>query len=194
MEVRSESEQDSNWHTRGRSHQRKLVDISFVLRGRCLTLRWSSGYDARLTRERSPVQSWDEVLIFRRLSSKHLSVVRKKRLTAVGFEPTPLRTSALSWRLRPLGHAVGCPPPKAYDVSCLSTQERSAFSLTRTRRGFERSHSSVGQSVRLITVRSAVQARVGASCVNEIYSLRPGFQRLTRNIFSFPQWPFGLEV
>ena len=26
-------------------------------------LHWSSGYDARLTRERSPVQSWDEVLI-----------------------------------------------------------------------------------------------------------------------------------
>ena len=26
-------------------------------------LRWSSGYDARLTRERSPVQSWDEVVI-----------------------------------------------------------------------------------------------------------------------------------
>ena len=23
-----------------------------------------------------------------------------------GFEPSPLRTSALSWRLRPLGHAV----------------------------------------------------------------------------------------
>ena len=28
------------------------------------------------------------------------------KLTAVGFEPTPLRTSALSWRLRPLGHAI----------------------------------------------------------------------------------------
>ena len=27
-------------------------------------------------------------------------------MTAVGFEPTPFRTSALSWRLRPLGHAV----------------------------------------------------------------------------------------
>ena len=26
-------------------------------------LRWSSGYDARLTRERSPVQSWDEVFV-----------------------------------------------------------------------------------------------------------------------------------
>ena len=26
-------------------------------------LRWSSGYDARLTRERSPVQSWGEVLL-----------------------------------------------------------------------------------------------------------------------------------
>ena len=27
-------------------------------------------------------------------------------MTAVGFEPTPFRTSALSWRLRPLGHAI----------------------------------------------------------------------------------------
>ena len=27
-------------------------------------LRWSSGYDARLTRERSPVQSRDEVVLF----------------------------------------------------------------------------------------------------------------------------------
>ena len=27
-----------------------------------VTLRWSSGYDARLTRERSPVQSWDGVI------------------------------------------------------------------------------------------------------------------------------------
>ena len=26
----------------------------------------------------------------------------------VGFEPTPLRTSALSWRLRPLGQTVRC--------------------------------------------------------------------------------------
>ena len=26
-----------------------------------ILLRWSSGYDARLTRERSPVQAWDEV-------------------------------------------------------------------------------------------------------------------------------------
>ena len=28
------------------------------------------------------------------------------KMAAVGFEPTPLRTSALSWRLRPLGHAT----------------------------------------------------------------------------------------
>ena len=25
-----------------------------------------------------------------------------------GFEPSPLRTSALSWRLRPLGHLTFC--------------------------------------------------------------------------------------
>ena len=28
-------------------------------------------------------------------------------LTTVGFEPTPVKTSALNWRLRPLGHVVG---------------------------------------------------------------------------------------
>jgi hypothetical protein len=27
-------------------------------------------------------------------------------MIAVGFEPTPLRTSALSWRLRPLGQTT----------------------------------------------------------------------------------------
>ena len=30
----------------------------------------------------------------------------KKEMTAVGFEPTPLRTGALSQRLRPLGQTV----------------------------------------------------------------------------------------
>ena len=29
---------------------------------------------------------------------------RTKRLTRVGFEPTPFRTRSLVWRLRPLGH------------------------------------------------------------------------------------------
>jgi hypothetical protein len=27
-------------------------------------------------------------------------------MTTVGFEPTPLRTRTLTWRLRPLGHIV----------------------------------------------------------------------------------------
>ena len=31
-------------------------------------------------------------------------VVGQKSMIRVGFEPTPFRTSALSWRLRPLGH------------------------------------------------------------------------------------------
>ena len=30
------------------------------------------------------------------------------KMTAVGFEPTPLRTGACSQRLRPLGQTVGC--------------------------------------------------------------------------------------
>jgi hypothetical protein len=31
---------------------------------------------------------------------------KKLKLTRVGFEPTPFRTRALIWRLRPLGHLV----------------------------------------------------------------------------------------
>ena len=30
--------------------------------------------------------------------------INEKSMIRVGFEPTPFRTSALSWRLRPLGH------------------------------------------------------------------------------------------
>ena len=30
----------------------------------------------------------------------------KKALTSVGFEPTPMKTTALTLRLRPLGHDV----------------------------------------------------------------------------------------
>ena len=37
-------------------------------------------------------------------------------MTAVGFEPTPFRTSALSWRLRPLGHAVNADDLGSTDV------------------------------------------------------------------------------
>ncbi len=31
---------------------------------------------------------------------------KMKNLTAVGFEPTPVKTGALNQRLRPLGHAI----------------------------------------------------------------------------------------
>jgi hypothetical protein len=31
---------------------------------------------------------------------------KKKRMTSVGFEPTPTKTTALTLRLRPLGHDV----------------------------------------------------------------------------------------
>jgi hypothetical protein len=33
-----------------------------------------------------------------------------------GFEPSPLRTSALSWRLRPLGHITSVAVSRAYYV------------------------------------------------------------------------------
>ena len=36
----------------------------------------------------------------------HRSVIMHSPLTAVGFEPTPLRNGALSHRLRPLGQTV----------------------------------------------------------------------------------------
>ena len=38
-------------------------------------------------------------------------------VTAVGFEPTPLRTAALTQRLRPLGHAVHTFRPDTSDDS-----------------------------------------------------------------------------
>ena len=37
---------------------------------------------------------------------KNILKIKYKKVTAVGFEPTLRRTSALSWRLRPLGHTV----------------------------------------------------------------------------------------
>lgn len=45
------------------------------------------------------------------ISSKYIenidaSIWSKKDVTAVGFEPTPFQTSALNWRLRPLGQAI----------------------------------------------------------------------------------------
>jgi hypothetical protein len=39
-------------------------------------------------------------------SLKQIMRKEKKYLTRVGFEPTPFRTRALIWRLRPLGHLV----------------------------------------------------------------------------------------
>jgi hypothetical protein len=42
-------------------------------------------------------------------SRKHKNKLEgKSYLTRVGFEPTPFRTRALIWRLRPLGHLVYC--------------------------------------------------------------------------------------
>ena len=41
------------------------------------------------------------------LSHKHLLITgHPVKMTAVGFEPTPLRTGALSQRLRPLGQTA----------------------------------------------------------------------------------------
>ena len=37
--------------------------LHFLISLPSVELCWSSGYDARLTRERSPVQSWDRVLV-----------------------------------------------------------------------------------------------------------------------------------
>ena len=41
------------------------------------------------------------------LSSKRVSYVKNcEKMTSVGFEPTPTKTTALTLRLRPLGHDV----------------------------------------------------------------------------------------
>ena len=34
--------------------------------------------------------------------------LKRQKMVAVGFEPTPSRTSALNWRLRPLGQTTLC--------------------------------------------------------------------------------------
>ena len=44
----------------------------------------------------------------RQIGKKHISIAAciAMFVTGVGFEPTPFRTSALSWRLRPLGQPI----------------------------------------------------------------------------------------
>ena len=43
----------------------------------------------------------------------------------VGFEPTPFRTSALSWRLRPLGHLTFVEGYAAIETfECKETKDR----------------------------------------------------------------------
>ena len=67
-------------------------------------LCWSSGYDARLTRERSPVQSWDRVFVaqkfknakflrlfvYDRVHARLAQLVERKalNLVVVGSSPT----------------------------------------------------------------------------------------------------------
>ena len=62
----------------------------------------------------SPSKRWNKLSLTRnwifcvsgRLCQRLVDAARHKRVTAVGFEPTPLRTGALSQRLRPLGQTV----------------------------------------------------------------------------------------
>ena len=46
----------------------------------------------------------------KKTSPENSGLAMKKEVTAVGFEPTPFRTAALTQRLRPLGHAVDVSP------------------------------------------------------------------------------------
>ena len=46
-------------------------------------------------------------------------------MTAVGFEPTPLRTGALSQRLRPLGQTVA--DPTACIILCMALRKSGYF-------------------------------------------------------------------
>ena len=84
-------------------------------------------------------------------------------MTAVGFEPTPFRTSALSWRLRPLGHAVFW-QSRAGTHRTSNEKMRTAVvglqAITRRHSGKDRSmialldessYGSVGQRVSLIS-------------------------------------------
>ena len=62
----------------------------------------------------SPSKRWNKLSLTRnwifcvsgRLCQRLVDAARHKRVTAVGFEPTPLRTGALSQRRRPLGQTV----------------------------------------------------------------------------------------
>ena len=61
------------------------INVGIKCRWLFIGLRWSSGYDARLTRERSPVQSWDEVvLVFSKFSRK---TNRDENMRTPGIEP-----------------------------------------------------------------------------------------------------------
>ena len=54
-----------------------------------------------------------------------------EKVTAVGFEPTPLRTGALSQRLRPLGQTVRCTMQGLYGVD----RESDSLAVTRPHTG-----------------------------------------------------------
>ena len=85
-------------------------------------------------------------------------------MTAVGFEPTPLRNGALSHRLRPLGQTVlegskTCDLFRENRPTCLK-ENRATQDLPICSENY-RTHSSVGQSIWPITIRSPVQAWMG---------------------------------
>ena len=74
-------------------------------------------------------------------------------MTAVGFEPTPFRTSALSWRLRPLGHAVELLFVGATTPECVSLASKGRQTRLRktTPTGFEPVRAEpIGVQVRLL--------------------------------------------
>ena len=83
-------------------------------------------------------------------------------MTAVGFEPAPFRNGALNHRLRRLGQTVveGSKTYELFGENRPTCSKEKGATQDICNENY-RTHSSVGQSVWLITIRSPVQAWMG---------------------------------
>jgi hypothetical protein len=66
---------------------------------------------------------------------------RKKKLANVGFEPTPFRTSALNWRLRPLGQLTTIRKPQPSGNKNRSHADHTHPTATHATRTTKRHHA-----------------------------------------------------
>lgn len=64
-------------------------------------------------------------------------------MTAVGFEPTPFRTSALNWRLRPLGQTVCYYVDTGGSLLVVALEKRTDFSLVKASEEGFKAHKEI---------------------------------------------------